>query len=48
VTLVTYRDGRPVGLQPVNITTGGDVVPSDYLPLSSPGAIDREPTAAPG
>jgi predicted phosphodiesterase len=48
VTLVTYRDGRPVGLQPVNITTGGDVVPSDYLPLSSPGAIDREPTDAPG
>ena len=33
VTLLTYRDGRPVGLQPVTITTGGDVVTTEYLEL---------------
>ncbi len=34
VTLVTYRDGRPVGLQPVMITTSGeyDVAPFIDLP----------------
>ena len=36
VTLVTFADGRPVGLQPVGITPGGDVVPSDYVELASP------------
>jgi hypothetical protein len=34
VTLLTYRDGRPVGLQPVTITTGGDVVTTEYLELT--------------
>ena len=33
VTLITYRDGRPVGLQPVTITPGGEVVPSEYVEL---------------
>jgi hypothetical protein len=33
VTLVTYRDGRPVGLQPVVIRTVGDFQVGDYLPL---------------
>jgi hypothetical protein len=34
VTLVTYRDGRPVGLQPVVLQTNGVFQVSDYLPLS--------------
>lgn len=33
VTLVTYREGRPVGLQPVTFRTVKDIVVSDYLPL---------------
>jgi hypothetical protein len=37
VTLVTFRDGRPVGLQPVAIRTNGDIVVKDFvdLPLGS-------------
>jgi predicted phosphodiesterase len=36
VTLLTYRDGRPVGLQPVTITTGGEVVAAEYVELPRP------------
>jgi len=34
VTLVTYRAGRPVGLQPVLFQTTGTFVVSDYIPLT--------------
>lgn len=37
VTLVTYRDGHPVGIQPVMIRTLGDFVVGAYVPLR-PGA----------
>ena len=33
VTLVTYRDGRPVGLQPVTLQTNGVFEVGDFLPL---------------
>ncbi|MCW2791259.1 MAG: metallophosphoesterase, partial [Nocardioides sp.] len=33
VTLVTYRDGRPVGLQPVTLQTNGVFEVADYVPL---------------
>ena len=33
VTLVTYRDGRPVGLQPVTIRTTGDFIVKDFVDL---------------
>ncbi len=33
VTLVTYRDGQPVGLQPVTIKTNSVFIVSPYLPL---------------
>jgi predicted phosphodiesterase len=33
VTLVTYRDGRPVGLQPVTFRTVKDIVVAPYLTL---------------
>ncbi|MCW2796570.1 metallophosphoesterase [Nocardioides sp.] len=33
VTLVTYRDGRPTGLQPVRLETDGRFVVGDYRPL---------------
>ncbi|MGH3425486.1 MAG: metallophosphoesterase family protein, partial [Nocardioidaceae bacterium] len=33
VTLVTYRDGRPVGLQPVDFEPGGEVSVQDYIAL---------------
>jgi len=36
VTLLTYRDGVPVGLQPVTLTPGGEVVPDDYVELPVP------------
>ena len=34
VTLVTYRDGRPVGLQPVVLQTDGRFEVEPYLPLA--------------
>jgi hypothetical protein len=34
VTLVTYRDGRPVGLQPVTIQTTGTFMVSPWVPLT--------------
>lgn len=33
VTLLTYRDGRPVGVQPVSLRTDGRFVVGDYVPL---------------
>ncbi len=39
VTLVTYRDGQPVGLQPVTIRTTGEFVVSPYVVL--PTAADE-------
>jgi len=33
VTLLTYRDGRPAGLQPVSLRTDGRFVVGDYVPL---------------
>ena len=47
VTLVTYRDGRPVGLQPVVIRTVGDFQVGDYLELSpgTPNGPQDEPGA---
>jgi hypothetical protein len=33
VTLVTYADGRPVGLQPVTIRTTGDIAVAPYIAL---------------
>jgi hypothetical protein len=32
-TFVTYKDGRPVGIQPVTVTTGGDLSVAVYTPL---------------
>jgi hypothetical protein len=37
VTLVTYRAGVPVGLQPVTVTTVGDFRVGDYEPLAPTG-----------
>jgi hypothetical protein len=34
VTLLTYRDGRPIGLQPVVVKTNGDLDPLRYEPLT--------------
>ena len=33
VTLVTFRDGRPTGLQPVGIRTNGEIVVKDFIDL---------------
>ena len=33
VTLLTYHDGRPAGLQPVSLRTDGRFVVGDYVPL---------------
>ncbi len=32
-TLVTYRDGRPVGIQPVKVLTTGEISVADYVEL---------------
>jgi hypothetical protein len=32
-TLVTYQDGRPVGIQPVTVRTTGDISVARYVPL---------------
>ena len=32
-TFVTYRDGRPVGIQPVTVGTRGDLSAAEYVPL---------------
>ena len=32
-TFVTYRDGRPVGIQPVRLQTDGTFVVGDFAPL---------------
>ncbi len=32
-TLLTYRDGRPAGLQPVRVQTTGAIVVGDYVPF---------------
>jgi hypothetical protein len=38
VTLVTYRDGTPVGLQPVTVRTLGDFSVGAYVPLTPTGS----------
>ena len=40
VTLVTYADGVPVGLQPVTVTTIGAFSVGDYVPLTPTGPTD--------
>ena len=35
VTLVTYQDGRPVGLQPVTVQTSGEIEAGAYIDLGS-------------
>jgi hypothetical protein len=33
VSLVTYADGRPIGIQPVTVRTNGEFVVADFIPL---------------
>jgi len=47
VTLVTYRDGVPVGLQPVTITTIGAFRVGGYIPLSPTGNGTDQPSGSP-
>ncbi|MFZ0140131.1 MAG: metallophosphoesterase family protein [Aeromicrobium sp.] len=35
VTVVTFRDGRPVGLQPVTFEPGGTISVADYTPVET-------------
>ncbi len=46
VTLVTYREGRPVGIQPVTVRTVGDFRVGDYIPLQIGTAPGRGPSDA--
>ncbi len=34
VTIVTFKDGRPVGLQPVDFATGGEVTAQAFTPIT--------------
>ncbi|AXT86567.1 metallophosphoesterase [Aeromicrobium sp. A1-2] len=48
VTIVTFVDGKPVGLQPVTFNTGGIIEPGAYTPLtSSPRLALTETPASP-
>lgn len=50
VTLVTYRDGRPVGVQPVTVRTPGDIRVSPFLELDLlpvPGEVGDDTTDDP-
>ncbi len=38
VSLITYRDGRPIGIQPVMLQTNGVFSVKDYIPLFFPPA----------
>ncbi|MFI5429933.1 hypothetical protein [Aeromicrobium sp. UC242_57] len=43
VTIVTFKDGRPVGLQVVDFEPGGQVTPQPYFPLAQDAEVsDRE------
>jgi hypothetical protein len=46
VSLVTYRDGRPVGIQPVTIRTVGDIRVGDFVELGAPPGTGDEPADA--
>ena len=43
VTLLTYRDGRPAGIQPVSLRTDGRFLTGEYIPLrlTEPGVTAR-------
>ncbi len=43
-TLVTLRDGRPAGLQPVNVSTTGQLEVQDYVELD----LGEDPAGEPG
>jgi hypothetical protein len=42
ITLLTYRDGRPTGLQPVTLRTDGRFVVGEFVPLTFTGP-DAQP-----
>jgi hypothetical protein len=43
ITLLTYRDGRPAGIQPVSLRTDGRFLAGEYVPLrlTEPGVTAR-------
>lgn len=45
VTLITYKDGKPIGLQPVIITTAGSFQVEDFytLPVENQNVAEAEP-----
>jgi hypothetical protein len=48
VSLITYREGRPVGIQPVTVRTVGDFVVAPYVQLDPPvGETAGETTNGP-
>lgn len=52
LTLLTYRDGRPVGVQPVSLATNGDFTVEDYVELApqdppEEGEDSPEPSGSP-
>lgn len=34
VTIVTFKDGKPIGLQPVDFATGGEVTAQEFTPIT--------------
>jgi hypothetical protein len=48
VTLVTYRDGRPVGVQPITVRTNGSFAISPFVTLDPPPGPPDESTDGAG
>ena len=44
VSLITYRDGRPVGIQPVTLQTNGTFVVEEYVELELDDELEEELT----
>ncbi|MGA9748979.1 MAG: metallophosphoesterase [Nocardioides sp.] len=42
VSLITYREGRPTGIQPVFVQTTGDFTVGEWLPLTLDDPVDPE------
>ena len=48
ISLVTYRDGRPVGLQSVLLQTDGEFVVGDFVTLDELSATTSASESLPG
>ncbi|MGH3360480.1 MAG: metallophosphoesterase family protein, partial [Nocardioidaceae bacterium] len=41
-TLITYEDGRPIGIQPVNFQTSGEIGVAEYAPILTDTSLEED------